>query len=312
MKKLNQETLTKFKNWIKDAPIELLHNITPYKFAKDTNSDINESTNFFHSLYKYEFALIKINVKCRECRVQNTIYLDGDCDETCCVECERTIEKRHIENGELIYVLKDECFEYFKDKVLHQKKVIDPMNLLLKDKPDIFSKVNNVIYMEDYSEVMIEQTKKENEIKKPKIFIGSSREDLDVAYSLQEALEYNAEPTVWSQGIFKLSSNTSDDLFDSIKGMDAAVFIFTPADIAKIREETVSVVRDNVVFELGLAIGMLEKRNVFYIIPRGYDFHLPSDLTGITPGYYDANRSDNNLLAALGPVVTKILKQLKE
>ena len=291
----------------------MLHNITPYKFAKETNSDINESTNFLHNLYQYEFAKIKINVKCSKCGIRNTIYLDGNLNETYCVECEHAIEKRYIENGELIYILKDECFEeYFKDKTLQQKKIMDPMNLLLKDKPDIFFKPNNVIKMEDYSENMSELTKRENETKKPKIFIGSSSEDLDVAYALQEALEYGAEPTVWSQGIFKLSSNTIDDLYDNIKEMDAAIFIFTPDDIAEIRTETVSVVRDNVVFELGLTIGMFGKRKVFYIIPKGLDFHLPSDLTGITPGYYDANRSDNNLMAALGPVVTKILKQLKE
>lgn len=88
MKKLNQETLIKFKSWIKDAPIELLHNMTPYKFAKETNLDINESTSFLHSLYKYEFALIKINVKCPECKFQNTIYLDENFNETSCVECE--------------------------------------------------------------------------------------------------------------------------------------------------------------------------------------------------------------------------------
>ncbi|QGT42098.1 hypothetical protein GJ703_00275 [Clostridium botulinum] len=301
--------MIKFKSWIKDAPIELLHNMTPYKFAKETNLDINESTSFLHSLYKYEFALIKINVKCPECKFQNTIYLDENFNETSCVECEGPIDKRHIKNGELIYVLKDECFGYFKDKALQQKKVLDPMNLLLKDTPYIFSKENNVINMEDYSDIMIGEVKKE--IKKPKIFIGSSKEHLDVAYSLQEALEYSAEPTVWTQGIFKLSSNTLDDLYNNIKGMDAGIFIFTPDDISDIRENSVSVVRDNVIFELGLAIGILGKQNVFYIIPRGCDFHIPSDLAGITPGDYDANRSDDNLVAALGPVVTKIMKQLK-
>ena len=272
--------------------------------------NINESTSFLHSLYKYEFALIKINVKCPECEIQNTIYLSRNFDETGCVECESTIDKRHVKNGEMIYSLKDECFEYFKDKASQHKKVLDPMDLLLKDTPDIFSKENNIINMEDYSETMIGEVKKD--MKKTKIFIGSSKEHLDVAYSLQEALEYHAEPTVWTQGIFKLSSNTLDDLYNNIKEMDAAIFIFTPDDIAEIRDETVSVVRDNVTFELGLAIGILGKRNVFYIIPRGCDFHIPSDLAGITPGDYDADRSDGNLLAALGPVVSKIMKQLKD
>lgn len=200
---------------------------------------------------------------------------------------------------------------YVFNKEQHLQNQSTLMNFY-KELKEVNSNITNTVKKEDYRENMSELTKKETEIKKPKIFIGSSKENLEVAYDLQVALEYSAEPTVWTQGIFKLSSSTIDDLYDKLKKMDAAIFIFTPDDIAKIRTETVSVVRDNVIFELGLTIGMFGKQKVFYIIPNGLDIHLPSDLIGITPGYYDANRSDKNLRAALGPVVADILKQLKE
>lgn len=147
---------------------------------------------------------------------------------------------------------------------------------------------------------------------KPKIFIGSSVESLTIAYSVQENLEHNAECTVWNQGIFNLSETSLDSLVKSLEGFDFGIFVVGPEDVLKLRGEEFKAARDNVIFELGLFIGKLGKSRNFILAPRGQqNFHLPTDLLGLTPADYDPNRSDGNLNAALGPACNKILRAIQ-
>ena len=63
---------------------------------------------------------------------------------------------------------------------------------------------------------------------KKRIFIASSTEGLDVAYAVQENLEYNFEVTVWPQGVFELTKSALESLCDARRQYDAAIFVFTP------------------------------------------------------------------------------------
>ncbi len=146
---------------------------------------------------------------------------------------------------------------------------------------------------------------------KPKVFIGSSRESLGIAYSVQKNLEYTCEPTVWTQGVFSLSRTSIEALVEASKKYEFAVFCMTPDDIAFIRSESNRVARDNVVFEFGLFLGAIGREKVFFIVPRDFqEMHLPTDLLGLMPGTYDAMRADGNLEAALGPACNQIAKQI--
>lgn len=147
---------------------------------------------------------------------------------------------------------------------------------------------------------------------KPKLFIGSSSEALEAANAIQENLNYDAEVTIWNQGVFKLSSTSLNDLVSAVSKSDFAIFVFNPDDIGIIREQKHSTVRDNVIFELGLFIGNLGQANVFYVIPENEAIHLPTDLLGVNPGLYNSKRSDKNLLAALGPFCNQVRSQLKQ
>ena len=147
---------------------------------------------------------------------------------------------------------------------------------------------------------------------KPRIFIGSSVERLSTAYAVQENLQYDSLTTVWTQGIFQLSSNSLDDLLNALKNFDFAIFIFHPDDITKIREQTFQTIRDNLIFELGLFMGRLGKEHVYFLIPEGMDnMHLPTDLLGVLPGTYDSHREDVNLKASLGPFCNQVREKIK-
>lgn len=146
---------------------------------------------------------------------------------------------------------------------------------------------------------------------KPRVFIASSVEGLDVAKSLQVNLEHTMEVTIWSQGVFDLSAYTLESLNSALDENDFGIFVFSADDKSVIRDAEKTTVRDNVIFELGLFVGRLGRYSNFIVKPRSVDLHIPSDLFGLTLADYDDQRSDGNLDAALGVSCTKIERQIK-
>lgn len=150
-----------------------------------------------------------------------------------------------------------------------------------------------------------------NALVKPRMFIASSVEHLDLAYAAQEGLEHDVEPTVWSQGVFAPSRTAMASLIDVLDESEFGLFILAPDDVTAIRNSSRQTVRDNVVFELGLFIGRIGAERCFLIVPRGVeDLHLPTDLLGITPATFDADRQDGNMVAALGPACNRVRKAI--
>ena len=147
---------------------------------------------------------------------------------------------------------------------------------------------------------------------KPRIFVGSSSESLPIANEIHATLQYDAEVTVWDQDIFNLSNSTLEDLQKALSEADFGIFVLSADDISIIRNKNHLVVRDNVIFELGMFIGRLGKNRVFFLIPQNESrLHLPSDLLGVNPGTYDNDRADGNLRSAVGPFCTQVRKAIK-
>ncbi|QZD86676.1 TIR domain-containing protein [Qipengyuania psychrotolerans] len=147
---------------------------------------------------------------------------------------------------------------------------------------------------------------------KPRIFIASSTESLDTSYAVQENLEHDTEITVWTQGVFEPSRYAMDDLASQLEESDFAIFVLAPEDVTIIRGEEHRTARDNVIFELGLFIGRLGRERCFILVPRSNkELHLPSDLLGITPLTYEADRTDGNLVASIGPSANKVRRAVE-
>ncbi len=146
---------------------------------------------------------------------------------------------------------------------------------------------------------------------KLKIFIGSSTEGLDIAYAIQQNLEHDAEVTIWTQGVFQLSTPIITSLLTQLNKFDFAIFVFSPDDIVKLRGNELVTIRDNVIFETGLFAGKLGIERVYFIKPRGETIHLPTDLLGVVPGEYEPNRSDNNLTGSTAVFCTQVRQSLR-
>lgn len=146
---------------------------------------------------------------------------------------------------------------------------------------------------------------------KPKVFFGSSVESLDLARTLQAQLQHEIAGKVWAQGVFRPSKDAISSLTEELNKSDFGVFILSADDIAKIRKDEFSIPRDNLIFELGLYIGKLGKDRAFIVTPRNQaDFHLPSDLIGLTPITYDLDDVKADRDSGLGPVATAIINEI--
>lgn len=143
---------------------------------------------------------------------------------------------------------------------------------------------------------------------KPTIFVGCSGQALPVARAVQSVLAGDADVTLWNQGVFPLSSSTVQELLKATRRHDYAVFVLADDDFAIIKGQAHRITRDNVLFELGLSVATVGLERTFIMVSSASpDFHLPTDLAGITVAGYDPNSHGGNIRAAIGAACADIL-----
>lgn len=146
---------------------------------------------------------------------------------------------------------------------------------------------------------------------KPNVFIGSSREAMDLANAIHSQISYYAQVTPWYSGAFEGNDYTMESLEKQLDKNDFGVFVFAPDDVAFHRGKYVFITRDNTLFEMGLFWGRLRRKRVFAIVSQEVrerddlikqekvsDLHILTDLQGLTLLKYEA-RNDENYEAAV-------------
>jgi predicted nucleotide-binding protein len=146
----------------------------------------------------------------------------------------------------------------------------------------------------------------------PVIFIACSTEALPIAQQIQAAFQYDPFVIeIWTDGVFRPSNTSIEDLVALIRRVDFAVVVLTPDDKIVSRDSVAFGARDNVIFELGLAIGAIGSDRTILVTPRDFDLKLPSDLTGVKPVTYQSG-PDETIESRLGPACTAIRKVVKK
>lgn len=132
---------------------------------------------------------------------------------------------------------------------------------------------------------------------KPKIFIGSSAESLDVVREMRSGFYHDDfEVTSWNQGgVFGVSRYPVEDLLDQVKSADFAILVLGADDKVISRKQDFEAPRDNVIFELGLFIGHLGRDRVFIASPKGVDIKIPSDLIGLSCVNYKISKDKESI-----------------
>jgi hypothetical protein len=121
-------------------------------------------------------------------------------------------------------------------------------------------------------------------MRKKRIFIGSSSEELELAESAKKILEPEFDVTIWNDtvwdtAVFKINNNFLHDLLKATLQFDFGVLLGTTDDKVVVRDKEVLQSRDNVLFELGLFMGRLGLSKCAFVVEK--ELNVLSDIKGI-------------------------------
>ena len=123
----------------------------------------------------------------------------------------------------------------------------------------------------------------------PVMFLACASESLEVAQAIHAELNSSSLIVqLWTDGVFKPSSHTMEDLEAILNSVDFALAVFSADDNVDSRGGNADAPRDNTIFELGLFAGAIGRNRTFFIRDKNREIKIPSDLAGVTSLSYSA------------------------
>ncbi len=134
----------------------------------------------------------------------------------------------------------------------------------------------------------------------PTVFIGCSSAALKHAEKIKEKIAAKGEidPKLWNENLFDLGSNLLDDLLRYVSLFDFAVLVLSADDFTTSNWWRLGNAspRDNVIFELGLFMGVRGRERAYAVVvaKNKAALKIPSDLDGNTMLLLDPDKLDDD------------------
>lgn len=135
---------------------------------------------------------------------------------------------------------------------------------------------------------------------KPRLFVGSSVDDLLIASALAALIEKDVDVLTWTEDVFTLSASVLSGLQQSIGSADLALFVATPLG-ASGKE-----LSSNLIVELGICVGLLGAQRTAVVFEGRMSSDFPSDVRDLTYFVFPKTRRADDLRKSLRSTARKI------
>lgn len=146
---------------------------------------------------------------------------------------------------------------------------------------------------------------------RPRVLVASSSEALPIARGFQAELGEDADVQLWPQNLVDSGQSVLEGLLQKTHSFDFAIVVLSPDDSVTSRNQSDPASRDNVIFELGMFMGILGRERTFPVRPNGSNSRTLSNLHGIVHLTYYPDHT-GGMRAGVGEAAQAIREAMRQ